>query len=258
MSDPPKLFVRRIDIPAAAPWDQSQAARLEAEHGAPLGGQALVWSLRRLHPWRPGAPGAFAVAYARQAELKRPRMQAEVDGEAVTFTFSRAGGEARALKLVINAGAVALAVGALALAGARALTMRSEREAALTRLEENVFRWQRQERADRTETLARRLGEAGLEGHGFADLGGDLYWLAQAKAPAARLEPVAWRPGEMVIRASGAPQPIAGQERAVQPLDGKDAGAWRIGSGQRPTIRQGQVRPSVVAERQPSVTGTGR
>ena len=252
-----KLFVRRMEIPPAAPWVQAQAAQMDARHGAPLGGGALTWSIRRLGRWRPGVTGEFAVAYARAADVTSSRAEAEVGGRPVTITFTRVGAAGRGAALAVKAAMIAAPVAALLLAGDRALDIRHQREASLGRLEEIAFRWQRHDRAERrAEAQARQLSDAGLVNRSFADLGADLYWLAQAKSPEARIDQVAWRPGELVVHSSGSAAPVAGRERSVERQEDSAGGGWRIASAPPPVVRGGQVRPSVVTERRPSVKGT--
>ena len=55
----PQVLVRVIVTPPGAPWEQARAAKLDAQHGAPLPISELIHQLRRLAPWAPGRPGRY-------------------------------------------------------------------------------------------------------------------------------------------------------------------------------------------------------
>src|SRR5688572_20809131 len=85
---PPQVFVRTFSTPSGLPWEQARAARLDAEHGAPLPLRDLLHRVKRLSPWSPGAVGRYAVFYVRRRDYRGAfETTVDVDGQPVRVTF---------------------------------------------------------------------------------------------------------------------------------------------------------------------------
>lgn len=259
-SDAPRFYVRVVETPPGAPWDQSRAARLDASLGAPLGANALTWAVERLAPWRPRMPGRFGVAYVRRQDAPTGPSTLSVEGVQVRFRFSTPEEQTRRLRTTATTGVLAAAaICGGVLATQKALSVRAEREASLAQLEVNARGWDRvahlRSQAASDGAVLRR---AGVQGATFGDLAADLFWLGRAKAPSVTIERVRWSSSGLEVTALGPGQPVIGSERKVEPV-GESGGAriWRIGSASLRSVerRGGISRPSVAMssqERQPS------
>jgi hypothetical protein len=252
------VFVRRIDTPPGAPWDQARAARLEALHGGPLGASDLAFSVKRLSSWAPGAPGEFAAAYMHRARVSDQPVMVRVGAVEHAFRFRDAALERRRLaELTLTLGMVAAATLALGLAGERALSVRAANEAQLAQQERLAAR-QRQLAAEASSRAADAglLLRAGVPPAGVAGLADDLLWLGQAKAPSVVVQRVRWTPQAMEVLSEGPGEPVLGAERRIEPA-GDFAGArlWRITRPSMGPTASGVSRPSVVtsAPQRPSV-----
>lgn len=259
---PARFYVRVVETPPGAPWDQSRAARLDASLGAPLGADALIWAVERLAPWRPRMPGRFGVAYVRREDAPGGPAMLSVEGAQVRFRFSSAEEQNRRLRTIATIGLLAAAAicgGVLAVQ--KALSVRAEREAALAQLEVNARGWdQAASLRSQAASDAAALQKAGAQGAAFGDLAADLFWLGQAKAPSVTIERVLWSPGGLEVTALGPGQPVIGSERKVEPA-GELGGArrWRIGPGRaRPVERRSGIsRPSVAMSSQERTQAIG-
>jgi hypothetical protein len=252
-----QLFVRRIDIPPGAPWDQHRAAKLAAAHGAPLSRDVVAASLKRLAPWRARRPGVFAVAYIRRADLPPDGVvEGALEGKALRFAFQPAGlALARARKLAITGLLAIVAIAALGLGVQTALNRRAQNEQLLARLESNASRGERLGRRSAQRALDMRLVRlAGAEHSSFADLAADLAWLSQARRPSALIQRVTWGSAEIAVLSMGPDAPVSGSERQME-SEPAAAGAreWRIRAAAPPVVRSGVVRPSVVSMVEPSL-----
>jgi len=246
------MFIRKLEIPPGAPWDQWRAAKLEAAHGAPLPTEEAALSVKRLRHWAPHSVGLFAVAYIRRADDLPAELSAVVDGLTVRFRFAAPRLRQATLKRqAIALASLVFAAVSLGLAGQKALEARAANEALLQREEAHAQRWgaaARQRRRDAEEQ--RLIRQAGAEGRGFGDLAADLVWLGRAKAPSVAFERVRWTAGEMQVLVQGPGAPLLTPERPLTPID-QIAGlqAWRIGERARPVVKAGVVRPSVVEDK---------
>jgi len=255
-------YVRMLEIPPGAPWDQARAARLEAAHGAPLGGETLLWALARMEPWRPRAPTRYAVAYVRREAAPGAPLAVDVNGRAVRFRFPFPAGRGR-IRLagrgmtVVLAGLVAV-VAALDLP--KALDLRGAREQALARLEANAQRWERLARRERQQRAdAALLRKTGADRASFADLAADLFWLGQARAPSVAIQRVQWRPDQMQVTSLGPGAPVLGSERRIERLgEGAGVSEWRIGGQPVQVVRAGAARPSVMLSQAERAAEGGR
>jgi hypothetical protein len=255
-----QVFVRLIEIPPGAPWDQFWAARLDAAHGAPLGGDALVWAIRRLEPWRPRSPGRFAAGYVRREAIRDREVVVDAGGTPVRLRFAQPElRRRRVTRLALTGGLAAVALVAGGLGVQKALELRSQREQTLARLEDNAARWERVARRERRQAAdVALLKKAGADRASFADLAADLFWLGQAKAPSVAIERVQWSRGEMRVVSVGPGRPVLGSERALEPV-AEVAGAreWRIGGASPTVVRGGIARPSVVVSASERSSGGG-
>ena len=248
----PEAFVRKVEIPPGAPWDQWRAAKLEAAHGAPLSAGETAISIRRLRPWAPNTTGLFGVAYVRSTGELAPEVSATIDGVAVVFRFTSPAAQRVTLRRqAVTAAFLLFAVIALGLGTQKALQARTANEALLAREEVNARRWASLGQKLQREADERRLlQKAGAEGRSFADVAADLVWLGQSKAPSVALERVTWAAGEMQVLAQGRGAPLLTPERSLTPIQ-RVAGLqmWRIGKSAPPVLKAGTARPSVVEDR---------
>jgi hypothetical protein len=261
-ADTARFYVRVVETPPGAPWDQSRAARLDALLGSPLAGDALSWAVERLAPWRPRTPGRFGVAYARRDDAPAGLTTLAVENAQVRFRFSTPEDRNRRLRAMAMTGLLATAaISGLGLGSQKALSVRAEREAALARLEVNARGWDRVARFQNqaaSDTAA--LRRAGVEGAAFGDLAADLFWLGRAKAPSVTIERVRWNRSGMEVTAIGPGQPVIGSERTVEALGGSDSvRAWRIGPAHAAPVerRSGISRPSVAMSIQERAQAAG-
>jgi len=248
----PEAFVRKVEIPPGAPWDQWRAAKLEAAHSAPLSAGETAVSVRRLRPWAPNTTGLFGVAYVRRTDGLAPELSATIDGVAVAFRFASPRAQRVTLRRHATTAAFLLfAMIALGLATQKALQAREANEALLAREEINAKRWDAHgQKLQRDADERRLLHRAGADGRSFADVAADLVWLGQSKAPSVALERVTWTAGEMQVLAQGPGAPLLTPERPLAPLE-RVAGlqTWRIGKTAPPVVKAGMARPSVVEDR---------
>ena len=244
------VFVRRINTPPGAPWDQYRAAKLDGEFGAPLPLDQIAMGLKRLEPWKPRKTGRFAVAYVRRSELgARRAITAKVDDQTVVFSVGSYGPRTMLtdprLGLVIIGLAAAISMG---LAVSKSWRARTYNEAALARLERAAGRVSQQAlRRQQEASDARLLANVKADGRSFADLGRDLAWLGTARKPSATIRTVHWDGGVLDITVSGPDRPVVGSERPVEIGPREDGlGHWRIGAATAPVMNGGVARPSVV------------
>lgn len=249
-----RFYVRVMQTPPGAPWDQTRAARLDASLGAPLGGDALTWAVERLASWRPRTSGRFAVAYVRREDAPSAPAALSVEGAQVRFRFSTEADRAGRLRTLAVGGLLAVAAISGGVFGIqKALSVRTEREAALAQLETNARGWERVARLRRQGAAdAAVLRRAGAEGAAFGDVAADIFWLGRAKAPSVTIERVRWSRSGLEVTALGPGQPVIGAERPIEAA-GEAVGArvWRIG-GPRVAVpqRDGISRPSVAMSSQ--------
>jgi hypothetical protein len=242
----PRVLSRVIVTPPASPWQQSRAAKLEAQHGAPLPPSELIHKVRRLAGWAPGRPGRFAVFYVRTAELRAPfEATVDVEGQSVKMAFGSGGvqpqrvqGVARLVMLLTLCGAV------LGGGGVLALNARGEASGRLEAAEKLAGAKLAAAQAVRRQAAQARALRAALgRGRPIGDLLGDLGWAAASKASDARLAAIHWQGGVMAVEVRGEQSPFAAGdrrlERAPRPLR---PGIWLWGVG--PRLDAGQAGPN--------------
>jgi hypothetical protein len=250
--DAPEPFVRTFEVPAAAPWDQARAARLNARLGSPLAESEVLISIRRLEPWRSDAPGRYCAAYLRRSEvageLTLPR---DVDGRPLRLVFrSPQAARERRRRRSLDVGLGLLAVVLAALALSKAASTGAQARVAVARAEGSASRALAAQRAQgRRSRLADQLALAGAEGRTGADLAADLAWLARARQPGAPVRAVMWSQGRLAVRSVPTEQPpLAPAGRSIHPSP-EGAGMWVVDPPPRPlaaTFRP-PGRPSTVS-----------
>jgi hypothetical protein len=218
--DEPHVFVRTLAAPPGLPWDQARIADLEARQGAPLPLSEVMYQLKRLEAWRPGAPARFAAFYvlARQVD-DRLEASAEVDGRPVEVTFVGRGEQGTRAAGVAMRGVVIAAVCLLfAWSVGAAFGKRAELDAALS-LADQTAASKAKAVAARTlvRTQALLLAQEPDRGARLQNVLSDLAWADAAKSADARVEAVHWERGLLAIEARGGSPPVqATPERPVK------------------------------------------
>lgn len=215
----PHVFVRAVSVPPGWPWEQARAARLEAEHGAPLPLSELMHQVRRLSPWGLGKPGRFGVFYLRRQEFRGPfETIVDVDGQAVKLAFGTPAGRVRRLQGAGVAVGLCVLVGAILGAGvALALGIRSEAEARLEAVEQRAAtRLRAAEAAKARIEQVRDLESLVAGGRPLDAVLDDLSWVALAKTPEARLVGVHWEGGLLAVEARGEATPFLSADRPLE------------------------------------------
>lgn len=230
----PKVFVRTLMAPAGLPWEQTRTADLDARLGAPLPAGDVVYQLKRLEGWRPGAAARFAAFYVLARDVDgRLETHAQVDGKDVRVVFesaAQAAGRARRL------GAVGLAAGALAfvavLAVGLALGRRAELGASLESAEQKaIVKLKGASGKARLKAQEQALRAWPDKGAPIADVLADIAWISSAKSGAVEIEGAHWDNGYLAIEARGATPPIVvfgdqELERSAKPIR---PGVWLWG-----------------------------
>ncbi|HLZ77173.1 hypothetical protein [Phenylobacterium sp.] len=243
----PMVFVRTIAVPAGLPWDQARAAQLEARHGAPLPIPEVMHRLRRLETWGPGRPGRYAVFYVRRRDYTGPfETVEEVDGQSVRVAF---GGGARTSSdtlprlqrlVFLGLGAIALLL-AVGYATGEVINTRNQAAQRLDLLEHNVaakLRAGRRLEADHLRLLA--LTQSHPDAAIPQEVVDDIAWVAQAKAPDARIVALHWDRGLIAIEARGDTPPLTSGDRPITrgPHPRPGLTLWGVGRPQLPLATQ--------------------
>jgi hypothetical protein len=220
--EPAQILLRGVTTPPATPWDQARAAEMEARLQSPLPAEIVVWRLRRLQGWRPGAPGRFVAAYVRRADVGDGLAASEAfEGRDLQFEFIPPGRrQALARRFVLAAAAAGAASLVLAVAVATALQGRGETAARLAGLEQTLDRQQRQQAA--RAYLASRdqlLASAGMAAQQPSRVLSDLAWMAQNRVEGVNLEAVLWEPGLVAAEVRGDQAPFQATDRALRRAD---------------------------------------
>lgn len=231
-------FVRMLEIPSAAPWDQDRAARLKALHKSPLPLAEIIVDVKRFSPWVRDQSGRYCAAYARKADIDDAFIwSAEIEGKQLTFRFES---EACALRnrrsRLISVGLTVAALVILPLTILKALEVRRANVAQMNAYTLATNRALRvRQTAEDHFRIATNLQRAGLAGRSGVDLLDDLVWLGKTRNPDAGIVAVEWEAGRMTISAS-TPNPLRENERTVALLDdpAADSSTWSIEKPTRP------------------------
>lgn len=207
----PKVFVRTLLAPSGLPWEQSRTAELDARLSSPLPAGDVVYQLRRLDAWCPGAPARFAAFYVMARDVDgRLETHAQVDGKDVRVVFESAEVTAQRARRL---GAAALAVGAIivvvVLAVGLALGRRAELEGKLAAAEQTAD----VKLHGATAKAILKAQDQALrnwrdKGVPMSDIIADLGWVSSAKAGEARIEGVHWDHGLLAVEAAGVNPPL--------------------------------------------------
>lgn len=225
----PTQFTRLLEMPPGFPWEQAQAARLEARNASPVAGEVSI-EVRREGGWRPGQPGRFRATYARAGDLaglatapteQAPSPLALRDAETGAWTpFAR------------GLGVVVLALAPLLMAATGAGWSAARREAALGGAESMVQqKFVELGRAAGTARTSRLVESENLGGRTLDAFLADLAWASRSKAPEAEIRRVLWNGDILLVDAAGAASPFAHADRVVaREAQGSAAGIsrWRV------------------------------
>lgn len=217
-----QVLLRGLSTPPAPPWDQARAADLEARLQSPLPADTVMWSLKRLETWRPGAPGRFVAGYARRGDVGEGlEVLKTFDGRELTFRFLSAALRRQQAKRIFASGAVA-AVSSLVLAISIATAVQT-RNAATVELDRLEQRIDRQDRLNNGQALILQreqiLNGAGLTTQLPSGALEDLAWIAEHKTEAVNLEGLLWEPGLAAVEVRGAENPFVAGDRTIRRAD---------------------------------------
>ena len=234
-AEPRQVFTRVIATRPGPPWDQSRQAALEARMGAPARLEDIVYRVRRLDPWRPGATARFAALYVRAEEARGGlTVSSDVDGRLVTVKFTSPTEQVHRLRGLLIGGAAAAAVVAILMTLAGTVTARRERTTQALETVERATTVRQQEAGAlrRVKREARALDAEGLRNRRIEDVLTDLAWASRSKSATAHIQALHWDHGFMAVEAEGAQPPF---EAADRPLERAKApvrpGVWLWGVG---------------------------
>jgi hypothetical protein len=223
---PPKVFVRTLLAPPGWPWEQARTAELDARLSSPLPAGDVVYQLRRLEGWRPGAPARFAAFYVMARDVDgQLETRAQVDGRDVRVVFESgdvALGRARRLG-VIGLGAGVVVFAAVLVVGL-AIGRRVELDGKLAAIEQQADVKLRGVSAKaRLKAQDQALQARSDKGRSLVDLMADLAWVSGAKAGDAQIEGVHWDHDLLAVEAAGAKPPLVvfgdrKLQRSIKPI----------------------------------------
>ncbi len=253
-SSKPGTFVRLVSIPPTWPWRQAEAAELQARLGAPIAEDKLLYSVRRIEPWRPRTAGRFAILYVHKDQVRDAYATVvTMEGRELRFTLQTPSERRR--EQVLAAVALGLGVG-LVLATCAGLTAALERRAVssemLAELEAqslaSLKRAQTQARARQDMQLLLGLG---AREHSPSRVLEDLLWVSNHRRPDAAVAAFHWQSGLSAVEVEGDDDPFAAPdrivERAAKPIR---PGVSLWGVGLKPSQANASPRPSVPPNRQ--------
>jgi len=227
-----KPFTRVVTAPPAWPWDQTRAARLEAQHTSPLSGDDVTVIVRRLSGWAWNEPGKFVAVYVRGADLREGlKFQIEAQGQTLTIDMpSRATrmAQSRERALIMALGS-AILVSLLAM-GSLALHRRAADADRLTRLEARLGRQAREaERLRHAHADALALEDLNLRYRTLDRAMDDLKNVSLKRDANARIEAFYWNHGYWAVESRGKDTPVNDAtlplQRAPKPVR-KDVWLW--------------------------------
>lgn len=237
----PKVLVRIVAAPPGLPWDQARVADLEARHGSPLPMSEVLYRLRRLETWRPGAPARFAAFYVIARDVVgRCESVVDVEGRPTRVSFlSRSEQAALTRRLAIVGLTIGLSVAIVLTAVGSALVRRTDTVASLNEVDLRLAGKARS--LDALEKLRRQqqaLDAAPGRGAPVGAVAADVAWAVSAKTPESHIDALHWQPGLMAFEVRGAAPPFSAApdkliERAPRPLR---PGVWLWGVTERPLV----------------------
>lgn len=213
------LFVKPVTTRPAMPWDQARAAALEARMNAPLPIAQLAWQLRRLEPWKPGAPGRYAAIYARREDV-RDGLNAvtDLDGRSIPVQFPSPGKRQEQARRLAIAGTVAgIAAFLLVSSGISVFAAHARASAELEQLEATTVRRLSQTRAQNAlSAQSQAIAQAGLVNRRASRVLDDLAWASRGKAAEVGIEGFIWEPSLFAVQVRGEASPFPVADRKVE------------------------------------------
>ena len=199
-----KPFTRVVTAPPAWPWDQTRAARLEAQHTSPLSGDDVTVIVRRLGGWAWNEHGRFVAVYLRGVDLREGlKFQVEAQGQTLTIDMpSRAGriAQSRARAAILGFGG--LVVAGLVATGGLALHRRAAEADQLTRLEARMTRQAHEaDRMRRAHADALALEDLNVRYRTLDQAMDDLKTFSLKRDPNARIDAFYWNHGYWAVEA---------------------------------------------------------
>lgn len=213
------MFVRPVPTRAAMPWDQARAAALEARLNAPLPISELAWQIKRLEPWRPGAPGRYVAIYARREDVRDGLSGfADVEGHSIPVQFPSPGKrreQARRLAVVgIGAGLAAFLLVSSAIS---VFATRARATSQLEALELATAHRLDQIRARKAlQAQAQAIAAAGLIDRRASRMLNDLAWAARNRTSDAGVEGFYWEASLLAVEVRGETSPFGAADRKVE------------------------------------------
>ncbi len=208
---PFRPFTRALSVPPALPWDQTRAAKLEAQHTSPVSGDGITILVRRLAPWRLNEAGRFVAVYLRAGEAKAGlAFDIDVQGKRLRIEMpSRAATEAMIRERAWQVGAVVAMLAGMAAMGALTFQRRDGLEDRLTTVETRLGREAREAKGVlRAKNDADALAEAGLRDQDLDQALADFKYLSLSKNPDVRIDAFYWNKGYWAVEAEGDAPPM--------------------------------------------------
>lgn len=213
------LFVKPITTRPALPWDQARAAALEARLNSPLPIAELAWQLRRLEPWRPGAPGRYAAIYARRDDVREGlTATADLDGRAIQVQFPTPGKRREQARRLAVVGTLAgIAAFLLVSTIISVFAVRARVGAELEALELATVRRLEQVRVQKSlQAQSQAIAEAGLTQRRASRVLGDLAWASRNRAADADIEGFVWEGDLFAVEVRGDASPFTAADRKIE------------------------------------------
>jgi hypothetical protein len=213
-----KPFTRVVATPPAWPWDQTRAARLEAQHTSPVSGGDITIMVRRLKPWSFNEPGEFVAVYLRAGDTAGEGFDVEVQGRRVRIDLpSRAKREAMVKARAVQFGCLAVVVLAFIGLTMLALQRRAALEERLAEAEVRVQRLSRQSQGvANAKTDARALAALAVQDQTIDRVVQDLDRVSMSMHTDARVDAFYWRKGYWAVEARGEAPPVRGMDTELQ------------------------------------------
>ena len=227
-----KPFTLVVSVPAAWPWDQMRAARLEAQHTSPVAGDDVSIVVRRLKSWALNEPGKFAVIYLRGGETHQGvKFELDIQGQRLVIDMPSPQQKAelaqqRLWRLILTACIVL----SLLLTASLSFKRRAAEAEQIAQLEVRLDRGAKvAEGVERAKADAVALADLGLNHRRMDDALADLRTLSLQRDTTVRLEAFYWDKGYWAVEAHGTTPPIKdatiAMRRSTKPVR-KDVWLW--------------------------------
>ncbi len=230
-----KPFTRIVSVPAAWPWDQARAARLEAQHTSPVSGDDVSIVVRRLKRWALGEPGKFVAIYLRGPDIRNGvRFDLEIQGQRLSIDMpspqqKAAQANARVWHLILGG----VLIGAVLSMGMLTLSRRAAEADRISALEVTMARKAHEAQGIlRAKDDALALSQLGHGAHTLDAAVQDLKTLSLKRDSASRIDAFYWNKGYWAIEVHGKDAPIRDAtlslQRSNKPIR-KDVWLWVSG-----------------------------